>query len=628
MGVKIHNPLHPKYRSDIDGIRALAVISVVLFHAFPSLLPGGFSGVDIFFVISGFLITNIIITNLEISEFSFWDFYARRIRRIFPTLILVLIFCYLMGWSTLFSSEYKALGKHILASATFASNFALWNESGYFDTSSDLKPLLHLWSLAVEEQFYIVWPAILWVAHKTKRLLFYVLFLLFTVSFLSNIVSSNLYPIADFYLPINRFWELLVGAFLAYLSIYKKDWYGNNKTQLKNALALCGLFLIILSFCLLNKNIPFPGWYALIPTTGAAFLILSGPSSYINSKLLSNKILVFVGLISFPLYLWHWPLLSFGKIITGDNLSATATITLVTISFALAYISYKYIEAPIRKLGTKTALILITLMMSISCAGYSIYIRDGLEFRHYSALKGYGDKTPHSDEKCLNLFYLFQPDFCNMSDNVNHPKSIIIGDSIAHNLYPGILARFEGTNNSLAMVGWPGRQPWVKKKGDSNYEPIESEQMNSLLEAIAKDPSVSEIILSMNQPTSVSPSLDGQIRRTINLFKSNNKHVLYIYSPPQLNFSPISCFGMPPLRPAVNQSCIQPVNEISPNYFKIKSDLSQIFSDLNIATYDPFNSICTSKICQIKRGTVLVYRTNRYLSTQGSKIALGNLPIK
>jgi peptidoglycan/LPS O-acetylase OafA/YrhL len=178
---------HPKYRPDIDGLRAVAVLSVVVYHAFPSLLKGGFVGVDIFFVISGFLISIIIFSSLERDSFSFYDFYSRRIRRIFPSLLVVLISCYGFGWFALLADEYKQLGKHIAAGAGFGLNFILWSEGGYFDTPSETKPLLHLWSLGIEEQFYIVWPVLLWAAWKKKFNLFTISIVLFFISFGLNL---------------------------------------------------------------------------------------------------------------------------------------------------------------------------------------------------------------------------------------------------------------------------------------------------------------------------------------------------------------------------------------------------------------------------------------------------------
>jgi peptidoglycan/LPS O-acetylase OafA/YrhL len=622
-------PLHQKYRPDIDGLRAIAVLSIVIFHGFPDILPGGYIGVDVFFVISGFLISSIIFKNLDNSSFSFLDFYSRRIRRIFPTLILVLVFSYLVGWLALFAVEYELLGKHITAGASFISNLISWQESGYFDVASDQKPLLHLWSLAVEEQFYVIWPMILWGTYKWNRRYLIVIWPIFLVSFTFNIFDIYSNPIAAFYSPITRFWELLMGAFIAYIDIYRKNLNSFDISQpIKNSISILGIFLILIGNFFLNKDSLFPGWWALAPTLGAVFLIFSGESAWINKKVLSKKLLVWIGLISYPLYLWHWPLLSFGRIISNGNPSIIFTCGLILSSVLLAFISYKYYELPIRKLKLKTTIALIASLILIGCAGYSVYQRKGLEFRHYTVLKGYSDKTPHSDQECLDRFAELRPDFCNLSKSKNRLDTVIIGDSVAHNLYSGMAARFNLDDRGLAMAGWPGRQPWIKTKNDSNYEHDLSEQMNALIYAMAADNSIKQVVLSMKQPSAITTELNDQINHTIQFFKDSGKHVLYIYSPPVLTFSPISCFGMPPLRQAINQSCIQEVNQIPSEYFSEKNKLKEIFTNLKIPTYDPYQFICDSQVCNIKRDSMLLYRTNIYLSIQGSEFALKNAPTR
>ena len=206
------NLFRPKYRPDIDGLRALAVLSVVGFHAFPKSIKGGFIGVDVFFVISGYLISAIIFENLKNKSFSFSEFYARRVRRIFPALALVLIACHVFGWFVLLSDEYKQLGRHIAAGSGFVSNMVLWSEAGYFDNSADTKPLLHLWSLGIEEQFYLAWPMLLWLAWKSRINLLGVTVVILLASFYLNVAEVKKDVIGAFYSPITRFWELLVGS--------------------------------------------------------------------------------------------------------------------------------------------------------------------------------------------------------------------------------------------------------------------------------------------------------------------------------------------------------------------------------------------------------------------------------
>jgi peptidoglycan/LPS O-acetylase OafA/YrhL len=200
--------LQSKYRPDIDGLRAIAVISVIVFHFFPNLIRGGFIGVDIFFVISGYLISNIIFCELEQKKFRFVDFYSKRIKRIFPALLLVLTFSIILGYFILLPNEYKQLGKHIFGGATFTSNFILWNESGYFDNAAETKLLLHLWSLAVEEQFYILWPLVVCIAYHARFNFLIIILLIAAFSFGLNVRYISTDVVADFYSPITRFWEL------------------------------------------------------------------------------------------------------------------------------------------------------------------------------------------------------------------------------------------------------------------------------------------------------------------------------------------------------------------------------------------------------------------------------------
>jgi peptidoglycan/LPS O-acetylase OafA/YrhL len=222
---------HPKYRPDVDGLRAIAVLSVVGFHAFPEWIRGGFIGVDIFFVISGFLISTIIFNSLHRSSFSFTEFYSRRITRIFPALILVLVFSFILGWHVLLADEFKQLGKQIAGGAAFISNFILWRESGYFDNTAETKPLLHLWSLGIEEQFYFVWPLLLWAAFKFRFNLMAMALSIAGISFLLNVLNITKDPVATFYLPQTRFWELMIGALLSQFVPAFQNWSFNLKNS-------------------------------------------------------------------------------------------------------------------------------------------------------------------------------------------------------------------------------------------------------------------------------------------------------------------------------------------------------------------------------------------------------------
>jgi len=455
--------LHPQYRADIDGLRAIAVLSVVIFHAFPDILPGGFIGVDIFFVISGFLICTIIFANLDKDSFSFTDFYSRRIRRIFPALTIVLITSWIVAWFALLPEEFKSLGKHILGGVGFVSNLVLWNESGYFDIASIAKPLLHLWSLGIEEQFYLIWPLLMWACYRFHISLIAITAVILLISFICNIFFISTAPVATFYSPLTRTWELLFGAVLAWLLLPNQQSnehalraaIGLISLKQKNISAVVGLSFIVLSLFLITESSAFPGWWALLPVMGATLLLLSGPDAWINRHVLSTKVLVWLGLISFPLYLWHWPLLAFANLIEGKP-SISFRLILVGAAILLASFTFYFIEKPLRfgassnKAKKKVVWGLLMAMGFTAYMGYAAYIRDGIPIQRMLF---------RSSNVVLNeiLTYKFQTgptwqmgdcylteqqkvnDFkvCGKNLDPHKPTIFLWGDSHAAHLYPG-----------------------------------------------------------------------------------------------------------------------------------------------------------------------------------------------
>lgn len=363
-----------KYRPDIDGLRAIAVLSVVIFHAFPERLPGGFIGVDIFFVISGFLISSIIFQALDQGSFSFADFYSRRIRRIFPALLVVLVACLSFGWLVLLPDELNQLGKHAAAGAAFIANLALIGEVGYFNNAAETKPLLHLWSLGIEEQFYILFPLAMWAAWKTRFKAIYILIPLALLSFYLNIHLVTQDSVVAFYSPLSRFWELLIGSALAWLTIYRTPTLTVTGANLCSILG-CGA--LIAGLVLIRESSAFPGYWAALPAIGAALLIGAGPTAWFNRRILASPFAVWFGLISYSLYLWHWPLLSFARI-TNNQLPSTSTrIILVLAAIGLAWLSVRFIEVRFRTSSFRTSsprngraiVLLCTGLASVGLAG-------------------------------------------------------------------------------------------------------------------------------------------------------------------------------------------------------------------------------------------------------------------
>ena len=326
------------YRPDIDGMRGFAVLFVLVFHAFPERLPGGFVGVDIFFVISGFLITRIIFSDMDRGSFSPATFYARRVRRIFPALIVVLIASVALGYQLMLVPDLTSLCRNTAASALFSANLMLLSETGYFDIDAHLKPLLHLWSLGIEEQFYLVWPWLLLVVPRPWFVRFVIAVMV--SSFALNILLIHHYPSATFYLPVTRAWELMAGALVAR--------YQPARGARSGLIAAAGVIAIGVSLFWFNSRTVFPGWAAALPVAGTMLLLCSKESLF-NRTILGNRIAVNVGLISYPLYLWHWPLLVFTQIYrSGLPLTNLQRVLLLALSFALAWLTYKFVEKPIR----------------------------------------------------------------------------------------------------------------------------------------------------------------------------------------------------------------------------------------------------------------------------------------
>lgn len=337
------------YRPEIDGLRAIAVTSVILCHAFPRWFQGGFVGVDVFFVISGYLISAIIFREVEAGNFSILRFYERRARRIFPALVAVLGTVLAFGWAILFNNEFRALGRHVVASSLFVENLLLWSESSYFDLDAKFKPLLHLWSLAIEEQFYIFWPLIVLGLYPRIRRFGLVLAGLIALSFAINLYDLGRGSAGAYYSPLGRSWELLVGAVLAYAQ--RRGNGGGSGPVLglipDGAKVWAGLALISGSIFLVDES-RFPGWFAIPAVLGSLLVLASGGETFAARRILASKPFVFVGLISYPLYLWHWVTISGFNILAGRQLDKISAVVAIALAVGLATLTFLFIERPFR----------------------------------------------------------------------------------------------------------------------------------------------------------------------------------------------------------------------------------------------------------------------------------------
>jgi peptidoglycan/LPS O-acetylase OafA/YrhL len=497
----------PTYRSDIDGLRAFAVLFVLAYHAFPKQFPAGFVGVDIFFVISGFLISRIIFDALQDKSFSFLQFYARRVRRIFPALAVVLTVSVIVGWFIMLQDEYRELGGDLSAAAIFVANFAFLRDAGYFGPAASELPLLHLWSLGIEEQYYLIWPLLVVLSWRWRRGPLLLAVAVLAVSFTDNIMLVQTNQAAAFYLPLPRFWELMIGSGLAFLSRQMGMVDRQGAFHLKAALdrfprhasiahelaAWSGLALIVAGLILIDRDRPFPGWWALLPTLGTAALIAAGPSALINRLVLGQPALVYVGLISYPLYLWHWPLLVFERLVRFDEPTDLMKAGALGAAFLLSDQTWRWIEKPIRfgdGSWRKTVIAALALGASGSL-GVLVYAGEGFpqrlpeEVRALARTGGMGANavTASHIDKCfpLNDDPMFKSE-CDGSHTTAR-RVVLWGDSYASHLYFGLLKLQQARGDfDLAEYTAAGCPPVIAYDGEASCTAINQRVVRKLRE--------------------------------------------------------------------------------------------------------------------------------------------------
>ncbi len=425
-----------RYRADIDGLRAIAVLPVVFYHLGFNIFSGGYVGVDIFFVISGYLITSVILREVSANEFSILKFYERRIRRIYPALFALVAFTVLASAWLYDAKNFLDFGKSVVAATFFYSNILFWGETGYFDGSAVLKPLLHTWSLAVEEQFYIFFPlTVFLVVRFFKSKLPLIMISIAVASFAWSIYAVGQNPEDAFYLAPMRTWELLMGSVLA-LNIIPMQ----VNQSLRNGLGLVGLGLILTSVVAYSDYTLFPGLAALPPTLGAALIIYSGTngSSWTRS-VLSLSPAVFIGQISYSLYLWHWPIIVFTKYYAINPLTIGQIVIVLLTTFVISVLSWRFIETPFREINFLTRKQIFSyaiLTMTVTAViGGIIYFNDGFRSR-YDANKNlnfHSKKSPWHE--CIRQK---SAPPCPIGHNSNLPKFLVWGDSHSRALTTGI----------------------------------------------------------------------------------------------------------------------------------------------------------------------------------------------
>ncbi len=578
------------------------MLLVIGFHFFG--IQAGFIGVDIFFVISGYLISSIIFTQLQEGRFRLLAFYQHRIRRIFPALLTVLFFCFGLGWFVLLAVEFEQLNKHIAAGLTFISNFVLLSESGYFDADSHTKILLHLWSLGIEEQFYIFWPLLLIFWWRWRLNYLWLLFPLLLVSFAVNVAMITTYPSATFYLPITRFWELLIGGILAYrFAVQGKSYlvFGSE-----NLTAFLGLLLLGICNLVLNDRSPFPGWWALFPTVGAALVISAGQTAWLNKQVLGSRVLVWIGLISYPLYLWHWPLLTFARILEGGKQPPTATrIAIFGLTFLLAWLTYRLIEKPIR--FNKTAffdpnkLIAIGLVFLI-CSTY-VCIKKGLPLRAANQLTvlNQGD-TGHEE------FIQYVDQQLNIS-NISECEIAVVGDSHANSLVPGLAEAMP--NREFCYFSTEQTLPFTS-----------SAYTNHIFRAISNFPKINTVVLSAywnlrKQLVPKDSNFTKEIIETTEKLSASGKKVIVVGGIPNFSFYPTKCkYEWPFLR---QHQCVEK-DFFKKQYTQYQPDFEVAKANPKVHIIDLYSLFCLGDSCAMAKDGLLLFRDENHVNINGSRL--------
>ena len=484
------------WRNDITGLRALAVLPVIFYHGFPSLIPGGFFGVDIFFVISGYLISGIIFRNIYRGTFSYLEFYSKRIKRIIPNLFLLLSFVLIAGYFLLFEDDYNNLGRHVYSSAVFIENFRLLSEIDYFTEDAIRKPLLHLWSLAIEEQFYIVYPIIcvlMWKLAKSIRLMGILVFSIAIASLFACLFVSD--KNFAFYFPLTRFWELGAGIVLAYLETFQLFDPKKLTLGLRHGLSIIGLMLTLGLMLFYKPSWSHPGLITLLPVIGAVLLIAAHPDALVNKYLLGWSPMIFIGLISYSLYLWHWPLLSFLNICLPSP-AYQFTLLAIALSFILATLVYYYVENPIRRSAFNlsigafkvpvAAMLLIALIFP-SSFGYMLRKTEGLPDRSINRefpellqiRKGINwSREPYISKDNIKIYGL----------SSGFPEILFVGDSHAQQYYLRMKKLSESTGYSAGMLHSsgcfflsPGEKGQCEKESEYFYKLLSDNKIKKIV---------------------------------------------------------------------------------------------------------------------------------------------------
>ena len=632
------------YRSDIDGLRAFSIFAVVIYHAFPALLPGGFIGVDIFFVISGYLITGLITSAQQQGQFSIANFYRRRIQRLLPTLLLVLVFCLLAGYFVLLPTEYAALGKYIGGASVFLSNVVSWSEAGYFDVDSKLKPLLHLWSLGVEEQFYVFWPLLLLLTARCRVPATVVIIFALITSFALCLAETG-DRAASFFLPQFRVWELLLGALLAVQHAPGASPQREGR-RLDSVQSVVGVALMCMATVVITRESVFPGWLTLLPTLGAVLVVAANPKGWVNRAVLGNPLMVFFGKISYALYLWHWPLLSLARNMESGEPSTAIKCVLLVVSVLLAWLSYEFVEKRLRyHSGRATPFLLLGSLFVLGGAGIALVKCQGLPARMPELV----DRVAQFDwnKRKLDIEYRCPTAMQKLTVCLSNGKKAqiaVLGDSHSIDVFLALDHHFQSSNVGIVRLG-KGNCPPLYNVANSVFgdDDFCLATTNRNLDWVFSKPEIKTVYLSSIGPMYLAekdtrygmsfvedPKLLGNraifaagLESSIRRLLAVGKEVVVVIDWPGLPFLPQECVDSRPLRLTAYQRREQ--CRIPRKYFE---DDNREYRALLLALREKFPEVlywdtpdvfCNEKFCDVERDGLMLYRDGGHLSRGGSR---------
>lgn len=665
------------YRKEIDGLRTIAVIPVILFHAGVELFSGGFVGVDIFFVISGYLITTIILKEKENGNFSLIRFYERRARRIAPALFLVMASSIVCAWFWLSPAHMEDFSQSLVAVPLFVSNILFYSESGYWGVENELKPLLHTWSLAVEEQYYVLFPLFLMLMWRfSKKWLISSFVIIALASFLLADWLSSFNPSAGFFLLSSRAWELAIGAGIAFYFLYYKSEMHTllEDKRFDDVLSFLGLGLIAYAIFVFDEQTPFPSVYALIPTIGTALIIIFSSEKTIVGKVLGSKVPVGIGLISYSAYLWHQPLFSFSKHLSLTEPTLLTLLTLALLSLVLAYLSWRFIEAPFRdknKYSRKQIFTFTTIGSLFFIVFGSVgYLTKGFEFRLdddvAQAVKLATERVSKEQlcEKITADESAKQP-YCTLIPS-NEKFIFLYGDSHASKLFPVAKTLFKKTPYGVlasSKRGCPSILGISRLKGTSQ-DPC-NEHNKAVYQYLIETPEIEYVVLSArwteliegtrfdNKEGGLEPGVKSKLAvanedgfviyhpetnrellmnafsLSINALLQAGKKVILIYPVPEAGWDVPDyivkySFNHPELafNAQVASTSYDVFKDRNKNTYKI---LSNIPAHPNFYKVMPDELLCNTALsdrCVTQNKGVLLYSDNNHLSNAGAQLVL------